>query len=346
MKITKRLLSLVLAMAILSGAFAVPAFAASHWPSLSSSGYCEMVAPVNLPVYRNTDLTTRGTSSPARSYNAYIEKNDKIYIYKITDSYAQISYPTSSGRRTGYVKTSSLLGVTAPYETVTSRAKVTTYTGASTAVRSGNTAVGDTVYKLGSTSSGYVLIIYTAKSGSRSFKAAFVTKNDYTKILGNGTVNTDAQAMSYALYKSSGGRLSCSFDGYTTTRGRHEGIDFAKGYGSAVYSLTDGVITRITEGYNGTYGLSTIAVYYAAADKTIVYLHTDPLNSLKEGQTIVRGQQIATEAWRGVSSANGTHTHVEVRNGYRVGAAKSVNDYTLDNPNPTSFWNSLGYQVK
>ncbi len=35
--------------------------------------------------------------------------------------------------------------------------------------------------------------------------------------------------MSYALYKASGGGITCGFDGYTTTPGRHEGIDIARG---------------------------------------------------------------------------------------------------------------------
>lgn len=158
--------------------------------------------------------------------------------------------------------------------------------------------------------------------------------------------DTSAKAMSTTLYGSTGGYLSCGFDGYKNTSGRHEGIDFVKGFGSAVYSLTDGVITRVTEGYNGSNGLSTIAIYSSSTGKTVIYLHADPLNSLYVGQSISRGQQIATEAWRGVSKSSGTHTHVEVRNGRCTSAAKSVNDYVLENSNPTSFWNSQGYLVQ
>ncbi len=153
-------------------------------------------------------------------------------------------------------------------------------------------------------------------------------------------------AMSTALYNSTKGYLSCGFDGYTTTKGRHEGIDFVKGYGSSVYSLTDGIVTRVTEGYNGSNGLSTIAIYSEFTGKTVIYLHSNPLDSLRVGQSIVKGQQIATEAWRGCSNSSGTHTHVEVRNGRQNSAVKSVNDYILENENPTSFWNSQGYLVK
>lgn len=155
-----------------------------------------------------------------------------------------------------------------------------------------------------------------------------------------GQSTSQSAAMSDALYGASGGRITCGFDGYTTTAGRHEGIDFAIASGHAVYSLTDGVITRVANGSSSS--LSTIAVYYAQQDKTVVYLHTAPLSSLYVGESISRGQQLATESSRGASAA---HTHVEVRNG-RCTAAAVSHDSVLENDNPTAFWQSLGYSVK
>lgn len=343
-----RISSLMLALLLLVSAFPLTALAAS-WPSLSGSGYCEMVVPFQqVNVYQDANCTVRGTCQPQRSYNAYLSKNDVVRIYGVTDKRIILDYPVSSGgRRTGYVLTSQLFGRTSPSEVITSKAKVTTYTNTNTANKSGYIAVNDAVYKLGTTSSGYALVIYSAKNSSgRAYKAAFITKADYEKLKANPASSCGSQAMSTALYQSSGGYLSCCFDGYSKTSGRHEGIDFVKGYGCAVYSLTDGVITRITEGANGSNGLSTIAIYNSVANKTVIYLHSDPLDSLHVGQAITRGQQIATEAWRGVSSSSGTHTHVEVRNGEKTSASKSVGDPTLDNPEPSSFWNSQGYQVK
>lgn len=140
--------------------------------------------------------------------------------------------------------------------------------------------------------------------------------------------------------------ITCGFKGYVNTKGLHEGIDFKRGLNYPVYSLTDGVITRVTWGFTGSRGLSTIAIYNQAQDKTVVYLLTKPLGSLSVGQTVRRGDQIATESWRGVSSSSGTHTHVEVREGRRTSAAKSVGDYRLENPDPTPIWNRFGYQVR
>ncbi|MFC0038489.1 peptidase inhibitor family I36 protein [Actinomadura rayongensis] len=152
--------------------------------------------------------------------------------------------------------------------------------------------------------------------------------------------------MSYALYKTSGGRISCGFDGYSSTPGRHEGIDIARRVGSNVYALVSGQVIYIARGRTGSGGLSTIAVYNASLKKTVIYLHSAPLSSLRTGQTIARGQLIAQESWRGVSSSGAGHTHVEMRLGRQTHAAKSVGDPHLDNPNPTSFWQSQGYNVR
>jgi len=157
------------------------------------------------------------------------------------------------------------------------------------------------------------------------------------------TFGTSKINMSYALYELSGGRLTTGFDGYESTPGRHEGIDFARGLGSPVHALVSGKVTYVAEGYRGSSGLSTIAIYNSSYDKTIVYLHANPLSGLSAGESINKGQQIALEDYRGTSA---THTHVEMRPGRQTRAAKSVNDYNLENPNPTKFWNSLGYNVR
>ena len=160
------------------------------------------------------------------------------------------------------------------------------------------------------------------------------------------TVNTSMTNVLYGI-NISGSKLTCGFDGYVTlrqTKGyRHEGIDFQyqRGQGGhTVYSLTDGVVTRVTEGLPGLGKghLSTITIKYG--DKSIVYLHTDP--TVSEGQTVKRGDPIALESNRG---ADNYHSHVEVRSSIYNGAATS-SDSVLVNSNPTSFWQSLGYSVK
>ncbi|MET0492820.1 MAG: peptidase inhibitor family I36 protein [Actinoplanes sp.] len=152
--------------------------------------------------------------------------------------------------------------------------------------------------------------------------------------------------LTHGLYHQSGGEITCGFDGYVNTPGRHEGIDIARSIGSPVRALVSGEVINVVNGSNGSGGLSTIAIYNASLNKTVIYLHSAPLGSVDVGDTISRDQQIATEAWRGVSSAGAAHTHVEMRLGRKELAAKSVNDPTLDNPNPTSFWQARGYNVR
>ena len=134
------------------------------------------------------------------------------------------------------------------------------------------------------------------------------------------------------LYAGEGGHMSCDFDGYVTTSGRHEGIDFARTYGARIHSISSGTVTRVTNSSD----LSTLAIYDASNNKTVVYLHGH--YDVSVGDTISQGQYIGTEAKNGASSA---HTHVEVRNGKKTSAAVSVGDPVLDNPNPYSYWESV-----
>ncbi len=150
--------------------------------------------------------------------------------------------------------------------------------------------------------------------------------------------------MSIGLYKLYGGRITAGFDGYSSLAlGRHEGIDIAKGAGSPVHALVSGEVTNIVRGArgSGSANLSTIAVY-STHDKTIVYLHSAPLSTLARGQSISKGQKIATEDYRG---ASGSHTHVEMRPGRQERASLSSNS-TLENPNPNDFWRARGYDVR
>ncbi len=176
----KKLLSSILILVLMLTAFSCLNVSAASWPSLSSSAYCEFTATKNINVYRNTSLSTRGTSSPAKSYNAYIEKNDVCRIYNITSSYVKVAYPTSSGYKQGYIKRKDLFSVSSPSETFTSQGKATTYKHAGSSSY-GYVAANDKVYNAGKSGS-YNYIIYTAKSGSRAYKAGYISTSDYNKI--------------------------------------------------------------------------------------------------------------------------------------------------------------------
>jgi murein DD-endopeptidase MepM/ murein hydrolase activator NlpD len=180
-------------------------------------------------------------------------------------------------------------------------------------------------------------------AGARGNLNATLKNNNASHQVGPVASRTN---MSSALYATSGGRITCGFDGYTSTPGRHEGIDIARSVGSPVHALVSGTVIYVARGATGSSGLSTISVYNSSLNKTVIYLHSAPGSGVSVGDPISRGQVIATESWHGVSSASGAHTHVEMRLGRQTHAAKSVSDPVLDNPNPTSFWNSQGYNIK
>lgn len=175
----KKILSMVLILVVVTTLLSNVAFAAS-WPSLSTSSYCEFTANKTINVYRNASLNTRGTSSPAKSYNAYIDNGDVCRIYQITSNYIYLAYPTSSGYKYGYIRKGDVFGVSSPSESFTSKGKVTTYKYAGWSSY-GYVASGDVVYKVG-TSGNYTLVIYAAKSGNRAYKVGYVKTSDYNNI--------------------------------------------------------------------------------------------------------------------------------------------------------------------
>ena len=344
----------ILSMGAITGPPAASA-ASTCWPDLSY-GYLEYTSPGSTTVYMDAAMSTPGTYKPSQAYDARIDRGDLLKIYGFTEHGSVIlDYPVGNTRKVGFARISSLFGVSSPSEILNSaKASVDVYkiTANGSKVRYGSTSQGDTVIKAGVSKSGDIVILYSAKNNDgRYMKAGLVSKESYDKLKNGSSASQSAQTtsnqkMSYALYKSSGGCLSCGFDCYSKTVGRHEGVDFQKAIGSSIYSLTSGTITRVVEGYRGGDGLSTIAIYSEETNKTVVYLHTNPIDSLKVGQYIKRGDKIATEDWRGISSAKSAHSHIEVRDGRKTHAAVSVGDSTLDNKNPKAFWESQGYKVK
>ena len=170
----KKLISnIILCVMLMATVFVAPmsASAATAFPSLSSTAYCEFTATKTISVFRDSAFATRGTSNPAQSYNAEIWSGDVCQIISITSSYIQLKYPTSSGLKTGYIKRSELIGVSEPAEKVISKGKADTNTKAANAYY-GYTEKGDDVYKL-HTSGNYTAIIYKAVSGNRAYKFGF-----------------------------------------------------------------------------------------------------------------------------------------------------------------------------
>lgn len=183
-KLTK-VLSLMLAVLTLMCIVSTndTAYAATAWPSVSRTAYMEFVAAGNINVYQNKGLTTRGTCSPSSAYNAYIETGDVCYVYEMTAAYIRVSYPVSSGRKEGFIRPSSILGSTSFVERITAKCQANTLKTRGGAYY-GYTESGDSVYCITKDSS-FTQIIYSAKSGNRAFKLAWMTTSNYNAIRNN-----------------------------------------------------------------------------------------------------------------------------------------------------------------
>ncbi len=183
--------------------------------------------------------------------------------------------------------------------------------------RTGNERVdrGDLVTVHQETSRAYEVTYPTPSGPKRRWvsKSIFNDSNDVRQKLLN------------AVFGRSGGRISCDFDSYVNTPGRHEGIDMVLSNGAEIHAIASGVVTKA-----GGDRINTVAIYDSANNKTVVYLHMGSIR-VQEGQTVSRGTVIGTQGSVGASSS---HIHLEVRDGQRRAAAKSVNDPTLDNSNP------------
>ena len=158
-------------------------------------------------------------------------------------------------------------------------------------------------------------ILYNIKGG---YKMGWIVKSDPDV----------KQRLLNTIFGRSGGRISCDFDGYVNTSGRHEGIDMVLRDGAEIHAIASGVVTKA-----GGDRINTVAIYDSNNNKTIVYLHMGSVH-VHSGQYVNKGDVIGTQGSTGASSS---HIHVEVRNGQHSAAAKSVNDYNLENSNPYDY---------
>lgn len=310
MKTTKRVCSMLLAVVLLLSALPLTTFAASAWPSLSSSRTCAMISPGQIPVYRDSSLTTRGTSSPARSYNSYIDKGDDLKFLEITNNYVKVNFPTSQGRKVGYIKTSTILGVSTPSQVVTSNSKATTYQYASKDKSYGYIAVNDTVYKCGTTKSGYVLVIYNVSGG---YKAGFITTSDWERVK-NPSKDTETTASTGWQWPMSNYKVNQSFNSKRNSSSRpyHCGIDI-EASNTNVYAAAAGTV--VYKGYSNGNGYHVVIAHnlHGATVKTL-YSHLSNYNSCPAvGQSVNKGAQIGVMGNTGNST--GPHLHFAVYTG-------------------------------
>lgn len=169
-------------------------------PDISTSNYIKayvLSTRNNTPVYTSGSLSKRGTSSPYKRYNAMVYASDEIYIYRMTNSYSYISYPTPSGRCKGYIRTSSITSNNKSVGALTSRARITTYKRAG-GTAYGNIDAGDQVYTLAESRS-YVQVVYEINGG---YKMGWITSSDYNNYIADQPSKTNIIDDGYYQIKS------------------------------------------------------------------------------------------------------------------------------------------------
>lgn len=283
--------------------FPLNAAAAVAFPGLGSNAYCEFKATKTIPVYRDSSLGTRGTSNPYSSYNAEIWSGDICQIIEITSSYIILKYPTSSGLRTGYIRRSDLINVSAPLDKVTAKGSATTNTKAANAYY-GYTETGDTVFRLGAEGS-YTAIIYSARSGSRAYKFGYVLTSEYNSKIapggGTGSFNpvwpTEGGRITSGDYHPSGNKHSCRYA---------HGVDINVSY-AKIYSIESGTVTEVTDKGNTSYGKFIVVRHDNGAYSLYAHLSAQ---HVRVGDRVSRGQCIGVSGNSGAST--GAHLHFEL----------------------------------
>lgn len=102
----------------------------------------------------------------------------------------------------------------------------------------------------------------------------------------------------------------------------HQAMDFSAPAGTEVMAAVDGTIVSIIESDMLDYAVVKIS---HANDLTTVYKFIDPVEGLKVGQKVNRGQVIGTVAVAsGSENADGEHLHFEV---YKAGECVDPDDY-------------------
>lgn len=162
-------------------------------PGINNSKYIRMYGlstQNNTPVFTNARLNQRGTSDPFKAYNATIYADDEIWVFAMNDTFALISYPTSSGRRQGYVRTSDLTSNNYSRNSQKARRSITTvYSRPDVRYPNSSISVNDDVWTV-ARQGNYTQVVYPA---GNVYKMAWITNSDYDNYIGNSPINHDPQ---------------------------------------------------------------------------------------------------------------------------------------------------------
>lgn len=115
----------------------------------------------------------------------------------------------------------------------------------------------------------------------------------------------------------------------------HKGIDLAAAYGTPIYAIASGTITKVVDGHGGVGGIVVLQTTINGQTVSFFYHHMEVSSTfVHEGQQVNAGQQISTVASTGVSTGN--HLHLEVWLGGYPGGTQT---------NPEPYFKSINLPV-
>lgn len=271
----RRLLSLLMAVAVTCSLLAVPSFAAGD------TRKCYTISSSNTTAYSNTGLSSKlGTIYPT----------DELTVLEVTSKYCRVTYPTSKGSKTGYIPTSAILTGTSSSNKKTATAKITTYRRNSASNTYGSIYNGDLVSVLG-TKGSYTQVKYPVSGG---FKYAFITTSDANKYLESASNDLSYYENNVGKVLGNLSNYSLSLDGYHAIKGQCVWYVRNRGYEKLGKAGLTGIGGNANTWYNsaaskglshgstpktnsivcwngGSYGHVAFVEYYDSANKTVYF---------------------------------------------------------------------------
>lgn len=239
--IAKTLVLLLLITGVLTIIKTVRVQAAVGLPFYSSQAYAEAYASKKILVYKNANLTVRGTISPAKAYNSYIDPGDSIRIEAVYSSYIIAKFPTPSGWKKGYIRTSDVLLRNQPIEGGHCHAKVTVFATEYSTSKYGTMFKDDISYSFGNAKNNRIQIMYSAPNGSRAFKIGYINKTDLDKVKGQNN-NTPSSNNTYTFVSQKEITNAASKYGISTSSNAYK----------ALLSINSKYQSRLNNNKNGT----------------------------------------------------------------------------------------------
>ncbi|NLC10664.1 MAG: M23 family metallopeptidase [Firmicutes bacterium] len=148
-----------------------------------------------------------------------------------------------------------------------------------------------------------------------------VIKEPVTQVIARGTAKIPSQGTgSFSWPVRGGGRITSTYGWRSGSF--HAGVDIGAPAGTAILAADSGVV--VFSGRESGYG-NSIVIYHGHYYTR--YAHNSS-NLVQQGQTVAKGQKIATMGSTGRTT--GTHLHFEVRTGGKYGP--SINPLNFFNP--------------